>query len=208
MGNIAQSVAKGVSSAARTAIGVITNPKKAINSGLNQLQKAAKTVASAASNAAANIDSLARQGYTKAKGVFSSFNSYVSYRTRQIKMTIQNVLCATAAATYVSGKITWERTKLNLQNKFDLPFDINIEYTGELKDFAQLGIGIAGTLGGAAIALLGGGGTVASGGTAAGATVPIAWEGVAIAGTGLVTVGSALGNMFNVSISKTARRCV
>lgn len=33
--------------------------------------------------------------------------------------------------------------------------------------------------------------------------MPIAWEGVAIAGTGLVTVGSALGNMFNVSISKS-----
>ena len=203
VGNIAKSVAKGVSSAARAAVGVITNPKKAINSGLNLLQKTAKTVASAASNAAANIASLARQGYKAARGFFSSFNSYVSYRTQQIKMTIQNVLCATAAVAYVSGKITWERTKLNLQNKFDLPFDINIEYTGELKDLAQLGIGIAGTLGGAAIALLGGGGTVASGGAAAGATVPIAWEGVAIAGTGLVTVGSALGNMFNVSISKT-----
>lgn len=106
MGNIAKSVAKGVSSAARAAVGVITNPKKAINSGLNLLEKTAKTVASATSNAAANIDSLARQGYTKAKEVFSSFNSYVSYRTRQIKRTIQNVLCATIAATYVSGKIT------------------------------------------------------------------------------------------------------
>ncbi|MDM8126278.1 RHS repeat domain-containing protein [Mediterraneibacter glycyrrhizinilyticus] len=201
--NIAKSVARGVSSAARAAIGAITVPVKAINSGLNLIQRTAKTVASAASKAAANIASLARQGYKSARGYFSSFDSYVSYRTQQIKEIIQITLCATAAATYVSAKYTWEKTKLSLQNKFDLPFDINIEYTGDLKDAAQLGIGYAGVMGGVAVLLVGGGGTVASGGSASGLTVPVAWEGVAMIGAGAIAVKSALGNMFKVSISKS-----
>lgn len=93
--------------------------------------------------------------------------------------------------------------KASLQNKFDLPFDINIEYTGDLKDAAQLGIGYAGVMGGVAVLLVGGGGTVASGGSASGLTVPVAWEGVAMIGAGAIAVKSALGNMFKVSISKT-----
>lgn len=51
--------------------------------------------------------------------------------------------------------------------------------------------------------LLGGEGTAVSGGTAAGVTVPVAWEGVAMVGGGAVAVRSALGNMFKVSISKS-----
>ena len=93
--------------------------------------------------------------------------------------------------------------KASLQNKFDLPFDINIEYTGDLKDAAQLGIGYAGVMGGVAVLLVGGGGTVASGGSASGLTVPVAWEGVAMIGAGAIAVKSALGNIFKVSISKS-----
>lgn len=37
----------------------------------------------------------------------------------------------------------------------------------------------------------------------AGVTVPVAWESVAMVGTGAVTVRSAFGNMFKVSISKS-----
>lgn len=113
------------------------------------------------------------------------------------------VLCATTATVVAVGKFEWEKAKLNFKSKFDLPFDINIEYTGDLKDTVQLGIGLGMTAGGAAMLLFGAGGTIGSGGTAAGITVPVAVDGVAIAGAGLVTAGSALGNMFDVSISKS-----
>ena len=58
-------------------------------------------------------------------------------------------------------------------------------------------------MGGVAVLLVGGGGTVASGGSASGLTVPVAWEGVAMIGAGAIAVKSALGNMFKVSISKS-----
>ena len=92
--NIAKSVAKGVSSLARKASGLISGAAKAVRSGLNLAQKTAKTVASAAARTAINISAIARQGYKAAKGYFSSFNSYVSYRTAEIKAVIKRILCS------------------------------------------------------------------------------------------------------------------
>ncbi|MDM8126276.1 RHS repeat-associated core domain-containing protein [Mediterraneibacter glycyrrhizinilyticus] len=111
--NIAKTVAKGVSSLARRASGLISGAAKAVRSGLNLVQKTAKTVASAATRTVANISSMARRGYKAAKGFFSSFNSYVSYRTQQIKETIVRELCRNTGKVSTSqGKVNWNQASM------------------------------------------------------------------------------------------------
>lgn len=106
-------MAKGVSSLARTASGLITGAAKAVRSGLNLAQKAARAVASAAARTVVNISSIAKRGYKAAKGFFSSFSSYVSYRTQQIKETIVRELCLNTGKVSTSqGKVNWNQASI------------------------------------------------------------------------------------------------
>ena len=58
----------------------------------------------------------------------------------------------------------------------------------------------------AGLIILGGGGTVMSGGLAAEVSVPTAVVGVGIAGTGVAIADSALSNMFDVQIQKSSKK--
>ena len=58
----------------------------------------------------------------------------------------------------------------------------------------------------AGLTILGGGGTVMSGGLVAEVSVPTAVAEVGIAGTGVAIAGSALSNMFDVRIQKSSKK--
>lgn len=132
--NIAQSVTKGISSIAGKVSDLISGPSKVIRSGINLLQKTAKTAASAASKAVANFASLARRGYKAAKGFFSSFNSYVSYRTQQIKETIIRELCNTPDKLLTWWGENGPSILRTISNSYD---GISIEQRENIKKFAD-----------------------------------------------------------------------
>ena len=137
--NIAKTVAKGVSSLVHTASGLITGAAKAVRSGLNLAQKAARTVASAAARTVVNISSIAKQGYKAAKGFFSSFSSYVSYRTQQIKETIVRILCDEENQKAIDTKNTWGKVQLSVLNPVEMFKDATKK--GQMDELIELGIG-------------------------------------------------------------------
>ena len=70
-------------------------------------------MASAAARTVVNISSIAKRGYKAAKGFFSSFSSYVSYRTQQIKETIVRELCLNTGKVSTSqGKVNWNQASI------------------------------------------------------------------------------------------------
>ena len=134
----------------------------------------------------------------KTNGIYTSFHAYVEARTSEIRKEIKRELCnkdreriqeQLKAGAIVAGLSIIFTTNMELQR---LKEKFPNEYTGTISDSLKLGTGIA--------TIIGGGGTVMSGGLAAEVSVPTAVAGVGIAGTGVAIAGSALSNMFDVRI--------
>ena len=137
----------------------------------------------------------------KTNGIYTSFHAYVEARTSEIRKEIKRELCnkdreriqeQLKAGAIVAGLSIIFTTNMELQRLKEKFPNISIEYTGTISDSLKLGTGIA--------TIIGGGGTVMSGGLAAEVSVPTAVAGVGIAGTGVAIAGSALSNMFDVRI--------
>ena len=106
-------------------------------------------------------------------------------------------------ATMIAGMSAMVVTKMELQRlKEKLP-NISIRYTGTWKESLKFEVGMATTVAGIILALLGGGSEILTGGVSTAISVPAAASGIAIAGTGLAISGSALAKMFDVRIQKS-----
>ena len=113
------------------------------------------------------------------------------------KLTIYwNVFKVVSKTTYEIGKSDFVSPSIDI--------DLDIEYNGATKeDLAKIGAGIVEIGAGAAGILLSGAAEVVSGGAATpGAAVAVGGS-VTAMGTGAVTIGNALGNMFDVTVHKS-----
>ena len=140
-----------------------------------------------------------RNSWTKA--IEKTVRKFCTTASRIKKDAVKSVKAANIAigiSAITIGKMKLEQLKKKLPN-----INISIDYTGTWKDSLQLGLGIVTTGGGLLLTLVGGGSEIASVGSSSAISIPVATEGIAIAGTGLAISGSALANMFDVRIQKS-----
>ena len=140
-----------------------------------------------------------RNSWTKA--IEKTVRKFCTTASRIKKDAVRSVKAANIAigiSAITIGKMKLEQLKKKLPN-----INISIDYTGTWKDSLQLGLGIVTTGGGLLLTLVGGGSEIASVGSSSAISIPVATEGIAIAGTGLAISGSALANMFDVRIQKS-----
>ena len=135
------------------------------------------------------------------KGLEKTVKHFCTTASRIKKDAVRSVKAANIAigiSAITIGKMKLEQLKKKLPN-----INISIDYTGTWKDSLQLGLGIVTTGGGLLLTLVGGGSEIASVGSSSAISIPVATEGIAIAGTGLAISGSTLANMFDVRIQKS-----
>ena len=140
-----------------------------------------------------------RNSWTKA--IEKTVRKFCTTASRIKKDAVRSVKAANIAigiSAITIGKMKLEQLKKKLPN-----INISIDYTGTWKDSLQLGLGIVTTGGGLLLTLAGGGSEIASVGSSSAISIPVATEGIAIAGTGLAISGSTLANMFDVRIQKS-----
>ncbi|WP_303016594.1 ribonuclease domain-containing protein [[Ruminococcus] lactaris] len=140
-----------------------------------------------------------RNSWTKA--IEKTVRKFCTTASRIKKDAVRSVKAANIAigiSAITIGKMKLEQLKKKLPN-----INISIDYTGTWKDSLQLGLGIVTTGGGLLLTLVGGGSEIASVGSSSAISIPVATEGIAIAGTGLAISGSTLANMFDVRIQKS-----
>ena len=140
-----------------------------------------------------------RNSWTKA--IEKTVRKFCTTANRIKKDAVKSVKAANIAigiSAITIGKMKLEQLKKKLPN-----INISIDYTGTWKDSLQLGLGIVTTGGGLLLTLVGGGSEIASVGSSSAISIPVATEGIAIAGTGLAISGAALANMFDVRIQKS-----
>ena len=140
-----------------------------------------------------------RNSWTKA--IEKTVRKFCTTASRIKKDAVRSVKAANIAigiSAITIGKMKLEQLKKKLPN-----INISIDYTGTWKDSLQLGLGIVTMGGGLLLTLAGGGSEIASVGSSSAISIPVATEGIAIAGTGLAISGSALANMFDVRIQKS-----
>ena len=140
-----------------------------------------------------------RNSWTKA--IEKTVRKFCTTASRIKKDAVKSVKAANIAigiSAITIGKMKLEQLKKKLPN-----INISIDYTGTWKDSLQLGLGIVTTGGGLLLTLAGGGSEIASVGSSSAISIPVATEGIAIAGTGLAISGSTLANMFDVRIQKS-----
>ena len=140
-----------------------------------------------------------RNSWTKA--IEKTVRKFCTTASRIKKDAVRSVKAANIAigiSAITIGKMKLEQLKKKLPN-----INISIDYTGTWKDSLQLGLGIVTTVGGLLLTLVGGGSEIASVGSSSAISIPVATEGIAIAGTGLAISGSTLANMFDVRIQKS-----
>ena len=140
-----------------------------------------------------------RNSWTKA--IEKTVRKFCTTASRIKKDAVKSVKAANIAigiSAITIGKMKLEQLKKKLPN-----INISIDYTGTWKDSLQLGLGIVTTGGGLLLTLVGGGSEIASVGSSSAISIPVATEGIAIAGTGLAISGSTLANMFDVRIQKS-----
>ena len=140
-----------------------------------------------------------RNSWTKA--IEKTVRKFCTTASRIKKDAVRSVKAANIAigiSAITIGKMKLEQLKKKLPN-----INISIDYTGTWKDSLQLGLGIVTTGGGMLLTLVGGGSEIASVGSSSAISIPVATEGIAIAGTGLAISGSTLANMFDVRIQKS-----
>ena len=113
------------------------------------------------------------------------------------KLTIYwNVFKVVSKTTYEIGKSDFVSPSIDI--------DLDIEYNGATKeDLAKIGAGIVEIGAGAAGILLSGAAEVVSGGAATPGAAVAVGSSVTAMGTGAVTIGNALGNMFDVTVHKS-----
>ena len=113
------------------------------------------------------------------------------------KLTIYwNVFKVVSKTTYEIGKSDFVSPSIDI--------DLDIEYNGATKeDLAKIGAGIVEIGAGAAGILLSGAAEVVSGGAATPGAAVAVGSSVTGMGTGAVTIGNALGNMFDVTVHKS-----
>ena len=140
-----------------------------------------------------------RNSWTKA--IEKTVRKFCTTASRIKKDAVRSVKAANIAigiSAITIGKMKLEQLKKKLPN-----INISIDYTGTWKDSLQLRLGIVTTGGGLLLTLAGGGSEIASVGSSSAISIPVATEGIAIAGTGLAISGSTLANMFDVRIQKS-----
>ena len=140
-----------------------------------------------------------RNSWTKA--IEKTVRKFCTTASRIKKDAVRSVKAANIAigiSAITIGKMKLEQLKKKLPN-----INISIDYTRTWKDSLQLGLGIVTTGGGLLLTLVGGGSEIASVGSSSAISIPVATEGIAIAGTGLAISGSTLANMFDVRIQKS-----
>ena len=140
-----------------------------------------------------------RNSWTKV--IEKTVRKFCTTASRIKKDAVRSVKAANIAigiSAITIGKMKLEQLKKKLPN-----INISIDYTGTWKDSLQLGLGIVTTGGGLLLTLAGGGSEIASVGSSSAISIPVATEGIAIAGTGLAISGSTLANMFDVRIQKS-----
>ena len=140
-----------------------------------------------------------RNSWTKA--IEKTVRKFCTTASRIKKDAVKSVKAANIAigiSAITIGKMKLEQLKKKLPN-----INISIDYTRTWKDSLQLGLGIVTTGGGLLLTLVGGGSEIASVGSSSAISIPVATEGIAIAGTGLAISGSTLANMFDVRIQKS-----
>ena len=140
-----------------------------------------------------------RNSWTKA--IEKTVRKFCTTASRIKKDAVRSVKAANIAigiSAITIGKMKLEQLKKKLPN-----INISIDYTRTWKDSLQLGLGIVTTGGGLLLTLVGRGSEIASVGSSSAISIPVATEGIAIAGTGLAISGSTLANMFDVRIQKS-----
>ena len=140
-----------------------------------------------------------RNSWTKA--IEKTVRKFCTTASRIKKDAVRSVKAANIAigiSAITIGKMKLEQLKKKLPN-----INISIDYTGTWKDSLQLGLGIVTTGGGLLLTLAGGGSEIASVGSSSAISIPVATEGIGIAGSGLAISFDALRNMFDVRIQKS-----
>lgn len=140
-----------------------------------------------------------RNSWTKA--IEKTVRKFCTTASRIKKDAVKSVKAANIAigiSAIPIGKMKLEQLKKKLPN-----INISIDYTRTWKDSLQLGLGIVTTGGGPLLTLAGGGSEIASVGSSSAISIPVATEGIGIAGSGLAISFDALRNMFDVRIQKS-----
>jgi len=118
---VVKTVAKGVKAAAKWVKNAVSHPKQVIQKAKNTVKQKAKQASQKIVSSGSNFIRAVSKGGVKgglsyigngAKKVYSSFKSYASEKTKEIRQTIKRELCTTTnRISSAFGKVDWNVVK-------------------------------------------------------------------------------------------------
>ena len=118
---VVKTVAKGVKAAAKWVKNAVSHPKQVIQKAKNPVKQKAKQASQKIVSSGSNFIRAVSKGGVKgglsyigngAKKVYSSFKSYASEKTKEIRQTIKREMCTTTnRISSAFGKIDWNVVK-------------------------------------------------------------------------------------------------
>ena len=208
---VVKTVAKGVKAAAKWVKNAVSHPKQVIQKAKNTVKQKAKQAFQKIVSSGSNFIRAVSKGGVKgglsyigngAKKVYSSFKSYASEKTKEIRQTIKRELCTTTnRISSAFGKVDWNVVKKVVAGGAILAgLGIATIVTGGAAGVIAAGAFSGALIGGGTGAVLGGLSSVANGdGFIQGAADGFLWGTIGGAVSG--GVGAATGSLASSSAS-------
>ena len=208
---VVKTVAKGVKAAAKWVKNAVSHPKQVIQKAKNTVKQKAKQASQKIVSSGSNFIRAVSKGGVKgglsyigngAKKVYSSFKSYASEKTKEIRQTIKRELCTTTnRISSAFGKVDWNVVKKVVAGGAILAgLGIATIVTGGAAGVIAAGAFSGALIGGGTGAVLGGLSSVANGdGFIQGAADGFLWGTIGGAVSG--GVGAATGSLASSSAS-------